>query len=327
MPTTNFLVSSLPAYVQENRDLLIKNFALVGTDTRKRIALQTGIKKSAYLNYLELNGVLQDGSSCGHNPIDEITLCRGERIVSIPIAWVEFSRRADYSLEETITVKDGIPLLETAPRPVHHYSGEEEEAQQNRLRKMGKDILSQDVVILNLNSGCGWQSLFESIDHQVHELTLFKLSKTAELLGRWNMPWKEGNYGEYVARYYSGKWGKNDTLVFAVQDQNNFSAPENTIADILSIENVVLVGGSTGGTAGPSGGTNQQMVLPKTGLLVHFGASLTINPGYTEDGYCFAPDIWIDPNYAVDAICRMCQFYGISNDADTAVLDKYLSAS
>ena len=259
--------------------------------------------------------------------IDEITLCRGERIVSIPIAWVEFSRRADYSLEETITVKDGIPLLETAPRPVHHYSGEEEEAQQNRLRKMGKDILSQDVVILNLNSGCGWQSLFESIDHQVHELTLFKLSKTAELLGRWNMPWKEGNYGEYVARYYSGKWGKNDTLVFAVQDQNNFSAPENTIADILSIENVVLVGGSTGGTAGPSGGTNQQMVLPKTGLLVHFGASLTINPGYTEDGYCFAPDIWIDPNYAVDAIYRMCQFYGISNDADTAALDKYLSAS
>ena len=75
MPTvTNFLVSSLPAYVQENRDLLIKNFALVGTDTRRRIGLQTGVKKSAYLNYLELNGVLQDGSGCGHNPLDEITL-------------------------------------------------------------------------------------------------------------------------------------------------------------------------------------------------------------------------------------------------------------
>ena len=74
MAVTNFLVSSLPAYVQENRDLLIKNFALVGTATRQRIGLQTGIKKSAYINYLDLSSVLQDGSGCGHNPLDEITL-------------------------------------------------------------------------------------------------------------------------------------------------------------------------------------------------------------------------------------------------------------
>jgi hypothetical protein len=178
-------------------------------------------------------------------------------------------------------------------------------------------------VILNLNSGCGWQSLFESIDHQIHELTMFKLSKTAEQLGRWNMPWQEGDYGEYVVRYFNGKWGKNDTLVFAVQDRNNYSASESTISDLLSIENVVLVGGSTGGTAGPSGATNQYMVLPKTGLYVSFGASLIINPGYTEDGYCFDPDIWIDPNDAVDAIYRMCQFYGISNGADSSILTKY----
>ena len=74
MAVTNFLVSSLPAYVQENRDLLIKNFALVGTATRSRIGLQTGVKKSAYLNYFDLTPVLQDGSGCGHNPLDEITL-------------------------------------------------------------------------------------------------------------------------------------------------------------------------------------------------------------------------------------------------------------
>ena len=74
MAVTNFLVSSLPAYVQENRDLLIKNFALVGTATRSRIGLQTGVKKSAYLNYFDFTPVLQDGSGCGHNPLDEITL-------------------------------------------------------------------------------------------------------------------------------------------------------------------------------------------------------------------------------------------------------------
>ena len=71
---TNYLVSGLPSYVQENRDLIIKNFALVGTATRKRIGLQTGVKRSAYINYLDLGITLQDGSGCGFNAIDEATL-------------------------------------------------------------------------------------------------------------------------------------------------------------------------------------------------------------------------------------------------------------
>ena len=74
MAVTNFIVSSLPAYVQENRDLLIKNFALVGTDTRRRIGRQMGIKHKAELNYLELSAVLQDGAGCGFNPLDSLTL-------------------------------------------------------------------------------------------------------------------------------------------------------------------------------------------------------------------------------------------------------------
>ena len=296
--------------------------ASVGSDENVNEYLKVTIDEKGQLCYMLGLTVPVDDARLS---IDAITLCRGERIAAIPIVWTEFSARAGYSLEETITVKDGIPLLETVPRPLRNYSGEEEEAAENRLRNMGKDILTQDVVIVNLNEGCGWQSLFESIDHQVHKLQMFRLSKTAEQLGRWNMPWQEGNYGEYAVRYFSGKWGENNRLIFAVQDRGNFSAGEDTIADIRSIENVVLVGGSTGGTAGPSGGTNQQMFLPKTGLPVHFGASLMICPGYTEDGYCFDPDIWIDPDDAVDAIYRMCQFYGISNTADTAVLGKYIS--
>lgn len=74
MAVTNFLVNTLPAYVQTNRDIIVKNFALVGTDTRRRIGIQTGVKLNAYLNYLDLNPVLQDGSSCGFNPLDEINL-------------------------------------------------------------------------------------------------------------------------------------------------------------------------------------------------------------------------------------------------------------
>lgn len=78
MAVTNFLVSSLPAYVQTNQDLIVKSFALVGTGTRARIGLQTGIKKDAYLNYLDLTPSFQDGSGCGFNPLDSITLSQRE---------------------------------------------------------------------------------------------------------------------------------------------------------------------------------------------------------------------------------------------------------
>ena len=79
MPTvTNFLVSSLPDYVQTNREILVKSFGLVGTATRSRIGLQTGIKKDAYLNYLDLSAVFQDGSNCAFNPLDSITLTQRE---------------------------------------------------------------------------------------------------------------------------------------------------------------------------------------------------------------------------------------------------------
>lgn len=74
MASTNFVVTSLPAYVQDNKDLIIKNFALVGTASRQRFGIQTGIKTSAYLNYLELNPILQDGKGCGFTASGSATL-------------------------------------------------------------------------------------------------------------------------------------------------------------------------------------------------------------------------------------------------------------
>lgn len=83
MAVTNFLVETLPAYVQENRELFIKNFALVGTDTRRRIGLQTGIKGKARLYDLEAGIVLQDGAGCGFNPMDSLTLSNRDIDVAV----------------------------------------------------------------------------------------------------------------------------------------------------------------------------------------------------------------------------------------------------
>lgn len=74
----NFIVTSLPDYVKENTDLLIKNFALVGGETRKRISVQTGIKSKAAINFLNLAPTFQSGVGCGFNAQGAATLSQRE---------------------------------------------------------------------------------------------------------------------------------------------------------------------------------------------------------------------------------------------------------
>ena len=78
---TNFLVSSLPDYVKNNEDLLIASVGLPNDGTRRYIGIQTGVKKSANLNYLGFTGVFQDGAGCGFNPLDEIGL--GQKTIEV----------------------------------------------------------------------------------------------------------------------------------------------------------------------------------------------------------------------------------------------------
>lgn len=74
----NFVVSSLPAYVQDNRDMYLKNFGLIGTATRTRIGVQTGIKYKGHLNYIDIDPTLQSGASCGFTPSGAVTLTQRE---------------------------------------------------------------------------------------------------------------------------------------------------------------------------------------------------------------------------------------------------------
>ena len=82
MPTTNFIVTDLPAYVKENQEVLIDQVAIMGP-TINRMAKQTGIKKSAYLNYLDVTPVLQPGAGCGFTPQGEIELTDREINVAV----------------------------------------------------------------------------------------------------------------------------------------------------------------------------------------------------------------------------------------------------
>lgn len=59
-----FNVSGLSAYVQENRDNILRKVVLEG-DTISRMSKQLGVKTSERLHYFNLDPVIQDGKGCG----------------------------------------------------------------------------------------------------------------------------------------------------------------------------------------------------------------------------------------------------------------------
>ena len=64
---SGYTVSGLTAYVEVNRDVLIKGVVLGGVngDTIPRLRKQLGIKTKERLNYLDVDPAIQDGSACG----------------------------------------------------------------------------------------------------------------------------------------------------------------------------------------------------------------------------------------------------------------------
>lgn len=58
-------LSGLTAYVQENRDVIIRNAVLGNGGIRNRMSIQTGIKTKEKLHPLEVSPIFQDGRGCG----------------------------------------------------------------------------------------------------------------------------------------------------------------------------------------------------------------------------------------------------------------------
>ena len=58
-----FVVSGLSAYVQENRDNILRKVVLEG-DTISKMAKQLGVKTKERLHYFNLDPTIQDGKGC-----------------------------------------------------------------------------------------------------------------------------------------------------------------------------------------------------------------------------------------------------------------------
>lgn len=81
----NVLVNSLPEYVAQNHDSLLRD-AVLGAESAKLFTLQTGVKTKTALNLLNTSVVFQDGSSCGFNSAGSQTI--SQRTITAPVVKV-----------------------------------------------------------------------------------------------------------------------------------------------------------------------------------------------------------------------------------------------
>lgn len=86
MSIANFDVSGLSAYVEQNKDLLIKNLVF-GRGTRERISIQTGIKYKEHLHIFDVNPAFASGTDCAFSAAGTAAL--SERLIECPALKVD----------------------------------------------------------------------------------------------------------------------------------------------------------------------------------------------------------------------------------------------
>lgn len=77
MADQNYIVSSLPEYVEQRREPLVRD-VVMGSPTIEMMTKQTGIKTRAAINYLDADPVFQEGRGCGFTPQGTATLTQRE---------------------------------------------------------------------------------------------------------------------------------------------------------------------------------------------------------------------------------------------------------
>ena len=116
--------------------------------------------------------------------------------------------------------------------------------------------------------------------------------------------------GEPVIQKTGGAWVEQDSVIFCLTDYATASAGEWFVGDLRTLEQVVFVGSNTCGATLMT--NNQTYCLPHSGLRVSFGTSLMLTPDGNREETGYQPDLWVPPQEALEAVSRLCEYYGLN---------------
>ena len=205
----------------------------------------------------------------------------------------------------------GIPTLQS-----RYMSADtpEEEAQLERFASCGGEYADVPLLIFDVRSNPGgsdwwfmeWFNGSTGQYAQPHKCTGHRYSQ----IGCYFLDYPDEAMGTWQVSSRPGRWVKREGLTFLLTDAATASAGEDVLLDLHTVENTLVVGVNTGGCSLVP--DNFTCYLPNTGLPIFFGTGL----GFYEtmenrDTVGYAPDLWVNPPDAMDAVARMCEYYGL----------------
>ena len=116
---------------------------------------------------------------------------------------------------------------------------------------------------------------------------------------------KVGSWGVYHSQ---GTWVERTGTTFVLTDKGVASSGETAIQALGTVDNVVFVGGATGGCSLVP--NNSTFYLPNTGLSTYFGSGIIFNQSIqNKDDVGHLPDLWVNPQDAMEAVLRLITYY------------------
>ena len=117
--------------------------------------------------------------------------------------------------------------------------------------------------------------------------------------------------GGWSVSIHDGTIWETDNTVFVLIDQNVASAGESFVSQLAMGRRVVLVGSNTMGDL--NFGNVSAFYLAHSGISLRFGASLSFRDRLeNNEGVGYFPDLWVRPDDSLDAVARLCRYYGLT---------------
>ena len=137
-----------------------------------------------------------------------------------------------------------------------------------------------------------------------------------------------GEYGNNssVGEWRTSSWSdgtiwETDNLIFVLIDNNTCSSGESFTNMLTLGKRVVLVGTNTMGCL--NFGNVNQLYLPNSGIRLRFGTNFSFYQSLEKtDGIGYSPDLWVEPGDSLDAVVRLCKYYGLIEDK-SSLLDLF----
>ncbi len=230
----------------------------------------------------------------------------------VPLSWVAAAPagRTDPDAYRE-TQWEGLPVLHS--RSMASLTPEQE-AQLTCFAASGPEWAEHPAFVFDVRSNSGgnsrwmaeWSAGFlgaparpkKTFAHKYSSLGVLGLGYPKEQMGTWNVYAEEGTFAE------------NDSLILLLQDTFTASAGEEAVQILRSMDNVLILGSNTSGCSLVP--DNHTYYLPHTGLSLFFGTGLSFDERLeNRDGTGFLPDLWVDPQYAEEAVLRLCKYYDL----------------